>query len=109
MPIRVEPTHEVVRGAAGRVGEDTLPRFLERGEPAEEHLSGIEHGRRFRSANYAAANRARGQLNPDLPTCRALGACIEVGTSQPPSGSVQGRVDVARGLRTGRLPALAAA
>src|SRR6058998_2637803 len=61
--------------AAGGVGEATLPRLLERREPAQQHLSGIEYGRGFRRADHAAANRAREQLNLDLPTCCPLGAC----------------------------------
>src|SRR6266571_8863985 len=53
MPIGVERRHQVAGGAAGGVREDPLPRLLERGEPAEQHLSGIEHSGGFRRADHA--------------------------------------------------------
>src|SRR6059058_1701306 len=108
MPIRVERCHQVASGAAGGFSEDPLPRLLERREPAEEYLSGVEHGGGFRRADHAAADRTRGQLNFDFPTCGALGTGGELGTSQAPGSAVQGRDDVARGLRVRRLTAAAA-
>src|SRR5437016_11778957 len=108
MPIRVEHCHQVASGAAGRVGEAALPCLLERGEPTEEHLSGVEYGGGLRRADHSAADRTRGQLNLDFPTCGALGTGGELGTSQAPGGGVQSRDDVTRGLRIRRLPAPAA-
>src|SRR5207244_9536524 len=85
-----------------------LPCLLERGEPTEEHLSGVEYGGGLRRADHSAADRTRGQLNLDFPTCGALGTGGELGTSQAPGGGVQSRDDVTRGLRIRRLPAPAA-
>ena len=94
-------------GAARRVGEAALPGLLKRGEPAEDHLPGVEHGRRFRLADHAATNRARCELNLSLPTRCALGTGGELGTSETPGGCIQRRDDVPRGLWIRRLPALA--
>ena len=107
MPIRIERRHEVASGATGCVREDPLRRLLERSEPAEQHLSRVEHGGRFRLPDDAAADRARWQLDLDLPPSRGLGAGSELGTSQPPGGGIERRDDVARRLRIRRLPASA--
>src|SRR6266568_9366760 len=105
MPVGVERRDQVAGSAAGGVGEATLARLLKRGEPAEQHLPGVEHGRRFRLAHYAAADRARWQLNLDFPPCCTLRAGSELKASQALAGGVERRNDVARGLRIRRLPA----